>query len=303
MIVPTQAAGNPHAHLRAWEFLGRQFSLGDIPRLMGIVNATPDSFSDSGQFFDPALAVERALVLIEQGADFIDIGGESSRPGAEPVTLDEELRRVIPVISALAARTNVPISIDTTKAEVARQSMLAGASIVNDISGLTFDRDMPRVCAETGAGIVCMHIQGTPQTMQINPQYEDVVKDICRFLEGRLGDLEQSGIPRARVMLDPGVGFGKTAWHNLEILSHVGDFRALGRPVCIGHSRKRFIQKILGRPVDERVFATVGVSIALAMQHTDLIRVHDVAATRDALLAWRAVLDPSASVARPSPCL
>jgi dihydropteroate synthase len=203
--------------------------------------------------------------------------------------MDDELRRVIPVIEQLAPRTAALISIDTTKAAVAREALQAGAHVVNDISGLSFDLEMPEVCADTQAGVICMHIQGTPQTMQIDPQYGDVVTEICTFFEARLQALEAAGIARECVMLDPGIGFGKTAEHNLDILSHVARFRALGRPVAIGHSRKRFLKRILGRPVDERTFGTVGISVALAMQSTDLIRVHDVAATRDALLAWQAV--------------
>ncbi len=256
---------------------------------MGIVNVTPDSFSDGGQFTDARAAVEQGLRLVEQGADLLDIGGESTRPGAQPVPLEEELRRVIFVVEQLALLTTTPLSIDTTKAEVARRALQAGAAVVNDISGLTFDPAMTDVCAESNAGVICMHLQGTPATMQAAPHYADVVGEICAHFAERLESLERRGIHRDRVVLDPGIGFGKTAEHNVQILSHIAHFRALGRPVCVGHSRKRFLKKILGRPVDERVYGTVGISLALAAQATDILRIHDVAATRDALLAWHAL--------------
>jgi dihydropteroate synthase len=269
---------------------GRAFDLAPLPRLMGIVNVTPDSFSDGGNFLDSGAALAQALRLVEEGADIIDVGGESTRPGAVPVPAEDELRRVIPVVGQLAKRSPVLISIDTTKAAVARAALDAGAHIVNDISSLTFDPAMPEVCAAAGAGVVCMHIRGTPQTMQDDPQYDDVVADICALLEERLASLERQGIDRERVVIDPGIGFGKTAQHNVEILRNIARFRALGRPVCIGHSRKRFLKKLLGRPVDERLFATVGVSIAVAQQGAEILRVHDVAATRDAILACQALL-------------
>jgi dihydropteroate synthase len=258
---------------------------------MGIVNATPDSFSDGGSFLEPQAAVDRALLLVGEGAQIIDVGGESTRPGALPVGIDEELRRVVPVVKRLAQQSDVCISVDTTKAHVARAALDAGAHIVNDISGLTFDSEMPQVCAAAGAGVICMHIRGTPQTMQDDPHYDDVVAEIRQFLESRMSELERLGISRRHVVTDPGIGFGKTAEHNLEILGNIGRFRTLGRPVCIGHSRKRFLKKLLGRPVDERLFATVGVSVAVALQGARIIRVHEVAATRDAILACRAVLD------------
>jgi dihydropteroate synthase len=269
---------------------GRTVNLAPLPWLMGIVNVTPDSFSDGGNFLDCGAALAQALRLVEEGADIVDIGGESTRPGAVPVAAGDELRRVIPVVAQLAKQSPALISIDTTKAEVARAALDAGAHIVNDVSALTFDPTMPAVCAAAGAGVVCMHIRGTPQTMQDDPQYADVVGEICNFLEERLTSLERQGIARERVVVDPGVGFGKTAQHNVEILRNIARFRALGRPVCIGHSRKRFLKKLLGRPVDERLFATVGVSIAAALQGAAILRVHDVAATRDAVLACQALL-------------
>jgi dihydropteroate synthase len=260
---------------------------------MGIINVTPDSFSDGGQFDSVSAATEYALKLLDEGADILDIGGESTRPGAMPVSLNEELQRVLPVVRELARRTRVPISIDTSKAQVARQCLDAGAVIVNDISGLTMDSDMPRVCRESDCGVIVMHMQGTPQTMQLDPRYEDVVADVSQYFSQRLDELESAGIARERIVLDPGIGFGKTAAHNLDLLSHIAELQSLGRPVLIGHSRKRFLKKLLGREVEERNAGTLGVSIALAAQGTDILRVHDVRATRDALLAWHTVLNPT----------
>ena len=261
----------------------------EIPRLMGIVNVTPDSFSDGGRFLDNSTAIDHACALEEQGADILDIGGESTRPGATPVPLEEELRRVIPVIQSLSRRVRCLISIDTYKAAVAEAAVAAGAAIINDISGLTFDPEMLRTCAACDAGVIVMHIQGTPQTMQQAPRYTAVVDEILAFFEERLATLEAAGVAPERVALDPGIGFGKTAQHNLEILGNIARFRSLGRPVLIGHSRKRFLKKILDTPLDEFTAGTIGVSVALAEQGVDLLRVHDVAATRDALVAWNAV--------------
>lgn len=274
-----------------WQVGETLFLPNKLPRLMGIVNATPDSFSDGGLYIDAGAAIEQALQLADAGADFLDVGGESTRPGAAIVSEEEELRRVIPVIAGLAKQTSLPISIDTSKATVARRALEVGARIVNDISGLTFDSEMPSVCAESDCGVVCMHIQGTPRTMQDEPRYDDVVEDICRFLASRLESLAEAGIAPERVMLDPGIGFGKTAEHNLQILANIDRLHSLGRPVLIGHSRKRFLGKLLGKPLDERLFGTVGVAIALAEQSVDVIRVHDIAAVHDCLIAWKAVVD------------
>jgi dihydropteroate synthase len=287
MSVPQTTGGSA---TRFWRVGSHKLKAGSTPWLMGIVNATPDSFSDGGKFLDPAVAVERALRLVEDGAEIVDIGGESTRPGADPVGADEEALRVVPVIERVARQSKVLISVDTTKAAVARAALSAGAQIVNDVSGLTFDPEMPAVCAGAQASVICMHMRGTPRTMQDDPRYDDVVGEICRYLEDRLVALEEQGISRERVAIDPGIGFGKTAAHNLEILKNIPALHALGRPVCIGHSRKQFLKKLLGRPVDERLFATVGISVAVALQGAEIIRVHDVAATRDAILACRAVL-------------
>ena len=256
---------------------------------MGILNVTPDSFSDGGEFFDPEHAVAQGLKLVEDGADVLDVGGESTRPNSTPVDEDEELRRVVPVLQSLRRQTKVPLSIDTTKANVARAALEAGAQIVNDISGLMFDPAMPKVCLDFQAGVVAMHIQGTPQTMQINPQYDDVVAEVSIWLQARVHSLLDFGIPPEKLCLDPGIGFGKTPEHNMQLLSNVAALKSLGFPVLIGHSRKRFIGKMLGRKVDETLAGTVGIAIALARQNVDMIRVHDVRAVRDALLAWNAV--------------
>jgi dihydropteroate synthase len=285
IMVPTEVR-------RSWTFAGFHREFAGLPLIMGIVNTTPDSFSDGGKYLSADLAVEQALRLAAEGADILDIGGESTRPGAAPVSLDEELRRVIPVIHRLAGLTNIPLSIDTHKAEVARQALQSGARIVNDISGLRFDAEMIDVCRTASCGVICMHMQGTPRTMQIDPHYDNVVEDLCRDFAQRLDQFELAGLLRERIVLDPGIGFGKTAHHNLEILRNIAAFHGLGRPVLIGHSRKRFLHKVLGKSLDERQSGTVGVSIALAQQHVDILRVHDVAANRDAIAAWHAACPP-----------
>lgn len=274
---------------RRWLIRGGEIRFGRLPLLMGILNVTPDSFSDGGEHASVEAAVAHGLQLVEDGADILDIGGESTRPNSEPVGEAEELRRVVPVIRELARQTSAPISIDTTKAAVARAALEAGAAIVNDISGLTFEPAIIDVCRTTEAGVVCMHIQGTPQTMQINPQYDDVVRDIQGWLTERTDALMSAGIAAERIVLDPGIGFGKTPEHNIALLSNIAALQSLGYPVLVGHSRKRFIGRLLGRKVDERNFGTVGISIALAQQHVEILRIHDVRAVRDSLLAWDAV--------------
>jgi len=273
-----------------WSFGERSWQLGDFPKLMGIVNVTPDSFSDGGQFLDPARAIEQCQRLAAEGADLLDVGGESTRPGAAAIEEEVEIRRVVPVITEVAKRVSVPISVDTTKAAVAERALDGGALIVNDISGLRFDSRMLHVCAKARAGVICMHMQGTPQTMQIDPRYADVVGEVTAFLSKRLVALEKAGIERERVVIDPGIGFGKTPDHNLTILKNISRLRALGRPILIGHSRKRFLAKILGRTLDEASAATIGVAVAAALAGADILRVHDVRAVRDALAACWAVL-------------
>lgn len=273
----------------AWRCHDRDVSFGNLPLLMGIVNVTPDSFSDGGLWLDPTKAVEHALQLVEDGADILDIGGESTRPGSEAVSLEEELRRVVPVVEQLRARTERLISVDTQKAEVARQALAVGADIINDVSGCAADPQMIPVCAASDCGVMIMHMQGTPQTMQLNPHYEDVVREVREELASGLAKLEAAGIDRCRVVVDPGIGFGKTAQHNVDLLTNIAELRTLERPVLIGHSRKRFLSKVLGRPLEERLAGTLGVSIAVASLGADIVRVHDVRETRDALLAWQAI--------------
>jgi dihydropteroate synthase len=274
---------------RLWRFAGDAFTFGPLPKLMGIVNVTPDSFSDGGRFIDVDRAVEHALQLVEQGADILDVGGESTRPGAEPVSAHEELRRVIPVIERLAGQVRVPMSIDTMKADVAEEALQAGATVINDVSGLEFDSRMIDVAAAGDSGVIVMHMRGTPQTMQDNPVYADVVSEVRDYLAGRLAVLKSAGIAAERVLLDPGIGFGKTAEHNVQLLSNIAALHQLGRPVLVGHSRKRFLKKLLGREVEERTSGTIGVSIALAQQGVEILRVHEPQPVRDALLAWSTV--------------
>jgi dihydropteroate synthase len=275
--------------MSSWEIRDQTLLIANPPLFAGIVNITPDSFSDGGRFLQADAAVEQGLRLVSEGADLLDIGGESTRPGSDPVPVVEELERVIPVVSRLAAATAVPISIDTCKAEVARQAILAGARIVNDISGLRFDPEMVDTCREFAAGVVCMHIQGTPRTMQDAPKYENVVEEVYQYFAERLETLMAAGLRAESIVFDPGIGFGKTAEHNLELLAGIPRLRELGRPVLIGHSRKRFVKRVLGRPVDERLYGTIGISLAAAARGAEVLRVHDVAASRDAWLAFQAV--------------
>lgn len=279
-----------HQPDQVWNLGRTKLRRGSLPLLMGIVNVTPDSFSDGGRHNSVDDAVAHSLKLVDQGAEILDVGGESTRPGSQPVSRDEELRRTIPVIERLAQQTSVPISIDTTKAEVARQAIQAGAIIVNDISGMTFEPEMMEVCAEFGVGVCAMHIKGTPQTMQQQPTYEDVVGEVIDFLQQRAEQLVAAGVRPEAICLDPGIGFGKTAEHNLRLMRAIPQLRAqLQRPVLIGHSRKRFLSKVLGRTVEERLAGTIGVSVALDDLRADVLRVHDVGAVRDALVARRAV--------------
>lgn len=278
-----------------WHVGDRLLSADNGPLLMGILNVTPDSFSDGGRHDEVASAVKHAMQLIDDGADMIDVGGESTRPGAAAVTEAEELRRTVPVIAEIAATSDVLISIDTTKAEVARQAIEAGASIVNDISGLTFDPEMVSLCADTAVAVCAMHIQGTPQTMQQEPVYNDVVAEVTDILQQHVETCVSAGINLERLCLDPGIGFGKTAQHNLQLMQAIPSMKkVLARPLLIGHSRKRFLSKLLNRDVEERLAGTIGVSIALAENQADVLRIHDVAAVRDALTAWQAVrISPS----------
>ena len=251
--------------------------------IMGIVNVTPDSFSDGGQFFEPDNAIQHALELVAQGADIIDIGGESTRPRATPVSEAEELRRVIPVIEELAGKIKVPISIDTVKPEVARAAVRAGASMVNDTAANRSDDEMWRLVAETGAGYVLMHMQGTPQTMQENPVYSSVVEEVNSFFQERLSRLAAAGVHSDQVILDVGIGFGKSLEHNLQLLRELGTFTKWNRPLLLGVSRKSFINHLLGVNVAERRPASLACECQGVQRGANIIRTHDVAASRQAV--------------------
>jgi dihydropteroate synthase len=322
------------ARAASWRLRTRRLDFTHRPLLMGIVNCTPDSFSDGGQFFAPQAAIDHARRLLDEGADIIDIGGESTRPYSTPVDADEELRRVMPVVEALcggngagggtvavhgdlrsgewhgretapqrsetvpqrselgatgSASAALPIvSIDTSKARVAREAVAAGCEIINDVTALAGDAEMLFVARDLRCGVCAMHMQGTPQTMQDNPTYTNVVADIFAWLRGRRDALVSAGIDRERIALDPGIGFGKTHQHNLTLAANCWRLHELGQPLLVGHSRKGIIGKLLGDASKDRTFGTLGVSLSLAGQGVQILRVHDVAATREALLLYEA---------------
>ena len=253
---------------------------------MGIVNVTPDSFSDGGQHF----GIDHGLKLAAEGADILDIGGESTRPGAEPVSLKEELRRVVPVIAALAKRSDIPLSVDTSKAEVARQAVDMGATIINDVTGFRGDPHMVQLAATTKAGVIVMHMKGTPQTMQLNPHFDNVMQEIDSFFQERINTLTAWDIQQEAIAIDPGIGFGHKLEHTLTLLAHLHEFARFGRPLCLGISRKGFLGQVTGRRVDERDSATLAVScFATAMGGAQIHRVHDVASLHDAMLLHEAI--------------
>jgi dihydropteroate synthase len=254
------------------------------PRIMGILNVTPDSFSDGGEWFDYDEAVEHARLMVAEGADILDVGGESTRPGAGPVPLDEELRRVVPVLERVQG---LPVSIDTSKAEVARRALALGAEMVNDVTALRADPDLADVIAETGAYVCLMHMQGEPRTMQLDPRYEDVAADVALFLEQRLAFAVERGIAEERVCLDPGIGFGKTAEHNFELIRRLDVLLALGRPVLIGFSRKSSLRRLVGD--GDLTSASVAAAVAAFERGATILRVHDVKEHVDALAVARAI--------------
>lgn len=261
-----------------WQLTDRTIDLTHRVLVMGIVNVTPDSFSDGGRYFDVDRAAEHAIDLVRQGADILDVGGESTRPGANPVELGEELDRVLPVIERLAGRVEVPISIDTAKAEVARRAIAAGAHIINDVTALRGDPGMAAVARESGAGVVLMHMIGTPRTMQQDPVYTDVVAEVARFLNERAVFAESAGIDRERLVLDPGIGFGKTLEHNVALFQRMRELTQLGRPLLVGASRKAFIGKLLGgAQPGERLEGTLAAVVAAICAGAKIVRVHDVA--------------------------
>jgi dihydropteroate synthase len=258
------------------------------PKLMGVVNVTPDSFSDGGQYLDPAAAIRHGEELLRDGASILDVGGESTRPGAEEVDEAEELRRVEPVVRALAGEATV--SIDTSKLAVAEAALDAGASIVNDVTAFKHDPGMAGLCAERGVGVVLMHMPGNPRTMQDDPRYVDVVDDVKAFLAERMEFAVGRGIEEERIWLDPGIGFGKTLEHNLELLRRLGELRKLGRPLVVGTSRKSFIGKVDGSDVEDRIGGSIATSVLAAAEGADVLRVHDVAEMTQALAVANAVL-------------
>jgi len=271
---PTHWPERPHFELRFAS--GRVLQLGPRTLVMGVLNVTPDSFSDGGQFLDPAAAVAHGRQMSSDGADVIDVGGESTRPGSDAVSADEEARRVVPVIRDLASQTDVPISIDTQKAEVAAAALDAGAQIINDVSALRTDPQMAVLAAERGVPLVLMHMQGTPKTMQAAPTYGDVVTDVADWLRERIQHAVDSGIRREQVIIDPGFGFGKTLQHNLEMLRRLHEFHALDRPLLVGTSRKSMLGMILNAPEAERLHGTLATVACGAMCGCHIVRVHDV---------------------------
>ncbi len=268
-------------------------------QIMGVVNVTPDSFSDGGQFFDTHAAVDHGLMLLAEGADILDVGGESTRPGAAPVTAEEERERTETVVRTLAADGAV-VSIDTTKVAVARAALAAGARYVNDVSAFAFEPELAGVVADAGVDCCLMHMRGEPRTMQDDPRYDDVVADVKAHLEERMAFAVGEGIAEERIHLDPGIGFGKTVAHNLELLRRLDEIVALGRPVVVGTSRKSFLGKLTGREVDDRVAATVATNVLALERGARIFRVHDVAPTRDALTVAAATLRPWPPTTTPS---
>ena len=259
------------------------------PRVMGIVNVTPDSFSDGGKFFDPGLACAHARRLIDEGADLIDLGGESTRPGARPVGEEEELARVLPVLRELRDAP-VPVSIDTMKPGVMRAVLAEGATLINDVNALRAPGALAAVAASE-AGVCLMHMKGEPRTMQLEPHYEDVVAEVAAFLSERAAACEQAGISRHRIVIDPGFGFGKTVAHNMKLLRELQSMRRLGYPVLFGASRKSSLARIIGCPEGDRLHASVAAALLAVERGASIVRVHDVAATRDALAVWLAMRD------------
>jgi dihydropteroate synthase len=277
-----------------WKLRDRSVDLSRSGLIMGVLNVTPDSFSDGGQFVDEEAAFRHAIRMAEEGAAILDIGGESSRPGSEPVALEEEIRRVIPIMKRIrAALPDLLLSVDTYKAETARQALEAGADIINDISALRADPRMIDVLKDSDAGVILMHMRGTPKTMQIDPCYDDVVQEVFEFLRRRRDDLVQSGIDPARIAVDPGYGFGKRLQHNAELVRQIGQFTELGQPVVVGISRKSMIAHLLGDPKlqsEDRIWPTVALTSLLREKGARIFRVHDVRPNLESLRMTEAIL-------------
>jgi len=274
-----------------WHCRSRSWRIGSRPLIMGILNVTPDSFSDGGRFRDVDAAVDHGCRMEEAGADIIDVGGESTRPGSRRIPLEEELRRVIPVVEGLAQRVRCAISVDTTKAEVAERALQAGADIVNDVSAGRWDERMLPVVAASRAGMVLMHMKGEPGTMQADPRYRDVVGEVQDFLRERISACLAAGIRREALAIDPGIGFGKRLEHNLALLSAIPRLAGLGRPVVIGVSRKSMLGMLTGRPVDERLSASLGAAAFAMWRGAHVLRVHDVPETRDVVQVVGALME------------
>ncbi|MEO0088359.1 MAG: dihydropteroate synthase [candidate division WOR-3 bacterium] len=273
------------------KFRNRVYNLKDRVLIMGILNLTPDSFYDGGRFRDVKEAVDYAVKMAAEGADIIDIGGESTRPGSEPIPLKEELNRILPVLKELKKRISIPISVDTYKSEVARICLNEGCEIVNDISGLQFDKKMAEIIAQYNAYCVIMHIKGKPKTMQKRVHYKDVIQEIYDYLKERIAYAINKGIKREKIIIDPGIGFGKLLEHNLEIIRRLEEFKTLNQPILVGHSRKSFIGKILNydKP-QERLYGSLGCAVLLALKNVNILRVHDVKATREAIKVCEAIM-------------
>ena len=259
---------------------GRELRLGEKTLLMGVLNVTPDSFSDGGLFFEPARAIEHGIKMAEEGADIIDVGGESTRPGSDPLPLEEELGRILPIIAELSSHLEIPISVDTYKSQVAERAIDAGAQIINDISGLRFDPQMASVAARSDTPLIIMHMRGTPKTMQQDPRYEDLMGETIAYLREGIEKAESAGVARQQVIVDPGIGFGKRLQDNLVILNRLSDLAVLERPIMIGTSRKSFIGALLGLEVHERGTVTLATVAVSALKGAHIVRVHDVAPAR-----------------------
>jgi dihydropteroate synthase len=285
---PPRSGAPPRARGRATNHQVTRFTR---PAVMGVLNITPDSFSDGGAFLEVSAALAHAQQMAVEGADLIDVGGESTRPGAAPVSAGEELRRVIPVVEALVAAGDVPVSIDTSKAAVARTAVAAGASYVNDVTALRGDPDMVAVVAEAGTDVCLMHMQGQPRTMQDDPRYDDVVAEVKAFLDDQLAFAVREGVAEDRIWLDPGIGFGKTLDHSLTLLRRLDEIVALGRPVVVGASRKRFLGALTGRDETDRVAGTIAANVIAYERGAHMFRVHDVGPARDALRVASATVE------------
>jgi dihydropteroate synthase len=268
---------------------GGSLDLGDPPLVMGILNVTPDSFSDGGRHLDPDRACERAVQMVEEGAAIVDIGGESTRPGSRGVTAAEELKRVMPVLERVVGAIDVPVSIDTRKSDIARAAVSAGAVIINDVSGLSGDPRMVEIAAASGAAVLAMHMRGTPETMQHEVRYDDAVAEIIEWLDGRIRYLTAGGVSRNKIIIDPGIGFGKRLKDNLAIIEEIAAFRALGSPICVGYSRKSFIGGITGREPRDRISGGLAALGKCLEGGAHLVRVHDVKETIDFIKVWKAL--------------